>query len=67
MFLDEGSSMMQLLREAAAREIKPRQRSPTYTVELLAAFDAEKRKSEDKSPLPPTGGLSATQKQDPRG
>jgi len=48
MFLDEGSSMMQLLREASAREIMP-----DYTDKLLAAFEAEKRKSEDKPDLPP--------------
>ena len=48
MFLDEGSSMMQLLREAAAREIMP-----DYTDKLLAAFEAEKQKSEDKPDLPP--------------
>jgi LuxR family transcriptional regulator, maltose regulon positive regulatory protein len=52
MFLDEGSSMMQLLREAAAGEIMP-----DYTGKLLAAFEAEKRKSEDKSPLSPTQPL----------
>ena len=52
MFLDEGSSMLQLLREAAAREIMP-----TYTGKLLAAFEAEQRRSEDKSPLPPTQPL----------
>jgi len=40
MFLDEGSSMMQLLREASAREIMP-----DYTDKLLAAFEAEKRKT----------------------
>jgi LuxR family maltose regulon positive regulatory protein len=51
MFLDEGSSMMQLLREASAREIMPRQGLPTYTDKLLAAFEAEKRKSEDRSYL----------------
>jgi LuxR family maltose regulon positive regulatory protein len=49
MFLDEGSSMMQLLREAAVREIMPRQGLPTYTDKLLAAFEAEKWKNEDKS------------------
>ena len=48
MFLDEGSSMMQLLHEASAREIMP-----DYTDKLLAAFEAEKRKSEDKPDLPP--------------
>ena len=52
MFLDEGSSMMQLLREASAREIMP-----DYTDKLLAAFEAEKRKSEDKAHLPPTQPL----------
>jgi LuxR family maltose regulon positive regulatory protein len=48
MFLDEGSSMLQLLREASAREI-----IPDYTDKLLAAFEAVKRKSEDKPDLPP--------------
>ncbi len=48
MFLDEGSSMMQLLREASAREIMP-----DYTDKLLAAFEAEKQQSEDKPDLPP--------------
>ena len=52
MFLDEGSSMLQLLSEASAREIMP-----DYTNKLLAAFEAEKRKSEGKSPLPPTQPL----------
>ncbi len=52
MFLDEGSSMMQLLHEAAAREIMP-----DYTGKLLAVFEAEKRKSEYKSPLPPAQPL----------
>jgi LuxR family maltose regulon positive regulatory protein len=47
MFLDEGSSMMQLLCEASTREIMP-----DYTDKLLAAFEAEKRKSEDKPDLP---------------
>ena len=55
MFLDEGSSMMQLLREASAREIMP-----NYADKLLAAFEAEKQpvlaaspgKSEDKPDLP---------------
>ena len=48
MFLDEGSNMMQLIREASAREIMP-----DYTDKLLAAFEAEKRKGEDKPDLPP--------------
>jgi len=47
MFLDEGSSMMQLLREASAREIMP-----NYTDKLLAAFETEKQKNEDKPDLP---------------
>jgi LuxR family maltose regulon positive regulatory protein len=47
MFLDEGSSMLQLLREASARGSMP-----DYTGKLLAAFEAEKRKSEDKPDLP---------------
>jgi LuxR family maltose regulon positive regulatory protein len=46
MFLDEGSSMLQLLREASAREIMP-----DYTDKLLTAFESEKRKSEDKPDL----------------
>ena len=52
MFLDEGSSMLQLLREASAGEIMP-----DYTGKLLAAFEAEKRKSEDKPDLPPAEPL----------
>jgi LuxR family maltose regulon positive regulatory protein len=56
-FLDEGSSMLQLMRETVAREIMPRQGLPTYTSKLLAAFEAEKRKSEDKSPLLPAQPL----------
>ena len=52
MFLDEGSSMMQLLREAAAREIMP-----GYTGKLLAAFEAERRKSEDKPGKAPAQNL----------
>ena len=45
MFLDEGASMLQLLREASAREIMPRQGLPTYTDKLLAAFEAEKKEA----------------------
>jgi LuxR family maltose regulon positive regulatory protein len=48
MFLDEGPSMMQLLHEASTCEIMPE-----YTDKLLAAFEAEKRKIEDKSDLSP--------------
>ena len=42
-FLDEGPSMMELLREAAARGIMP-----DYTGKLLAAFESEKMKCADK-------------------
>jgi len=48
MFLDEGSSMMQLLREASAHGIMP-----DSTDKLLAALEAEKRRSEAKPALPP--------------
>jgi LuxR family maltose regulon positive regulatory protein len=47
-FLDEGALMAQLLLEAASRGIKP-----DYVARLLAAFDAGKRKSEEKPDLPP--------------
>jgi LuxR family maltose regulon positive regulatory protein len=46
MFLDEGLRMMQLLREASAREI-----IPEYTDKLLTAFEAEPWRSEDKPDL----------------
>jgi LuxR family maltose regulon positive regulatory protein len=52
MFVDEGPPMAQLLLEVTSRGIMP-----DYTGKLLAAFEAEKRKSEDKSPLPPTQPL----------
>jgi LuxR family maltose regulon positive regulatory protein len=58
MFLDEGSSMLQLVREASAREIMPRQGLPNYTGKLLAAFEAEKQKIEAKPDLPPAQPLS---------
>ena len=48
MFLDEGASMRQLLREVSAREIMP-----DYANKLLTAFEAEKRKGEDKPDLLP--------------
>jgi LuxR family transcriptional regulator, maltose regulon positive regulatory protein len=48
MFVDEGSSIMQLLREASAREIMP-----DYTDKLLGAFEPEKRKRDAKTDLPP--------------
>jgi LuxR family transcriptional regulator, maltose regulon positive regulatory protein len=47
-FLDEGPGMLQLLREACARAIMS-----GYTDRLLAAFEAEKRKSADKPDLTP--------------
>jgi LuxR family maltose regulon positive regulatory protein len=46
MFLDEGASMEQLLREAAGRGILP-----GYTGRLLSAFDAEGQTSADQSTL----------------
>jgi LuxR family maltose regulon positive regulatory protein len=47
-FVDEGVPMAQLLSETAARGIMP-----DYIGRLLAAFDAEKRKSEDEPDLSP--------------
>jgi LuxR family maltose regulon positive regulatory protein len=47
MFLDEGSNMLQLLREASTREIMP-----AYTDKLLAAFESEQLRSAGESPLP---------------
>jgi LuxR family maltose regulon positive regulatory protein len=46
-FLDEGSPMAQLLREAAARRILP-----DYTGKLLAACEAEQQTSAGKAHLP---------------
>jgi LuxR family maltose regulon positive regulatory protein len=46
-FVDEGLPMAQLLSEAAAQGIML-----DYTSKLLAAFEAEKQKTEDKSPFP---------------
>jgi len=46
MFLDEGKSMMGLLREASAHKI-----TPDYTDKLLAAFQAEQRESKDIAEL----------------
>jgi LuxR family transcriptional regulator, maltose regulon positive regulatory protein len=43
MFLDEGKSMRQLLREASAHKTMP-----DYTNHLLAAFEAEQQESQDK-------------------
>jgi len=47
-FVDEGMPMAQLLSEAAAHGI-----TPDYTGKLLAVFEAEAQKSEDKSYLLP--------------
>ncbi len=47
MFLDEGKSMMELLREASAQKIMP-----DYTDKLLAAFQAEHKESKEKPGLP---------------
>ena len=52
-FVDEGTQMAHLLSETAARGIMP-----AYTGRLLAAFEAEEHKSEDKSYLPPAQPLS---------
>jgi len=51
-FVDEGIPMTRLLSEAAAHGIMP-----DYTGKLLAAFDAEAQKSEDKPYLPPAQPL----------
>jgi LuxR family transcriptional regulator, maltose regulon positive regulatory protein len=48
-FVDEGTPMARLLSEAATHGIMP-----DYTGRLLAVFEAEERKREDKSFLPPT-------------
>jgi LuxR family maltose regulon positive regulatory protein len=51
-FVDEGAPMAQLLSEAVARGIML-----DYTSKLMAAFEVEERKSEDKSYLPPAQPL----------
>ena len=48
LFVDEGVPMAQLLSEAASHGVMP-----DYIGKLLAAFEAEKRKSEDKPDLAP--------------
>jgi LuxR family maltose regulon positive regulatory protein len=52
LFVDEGLPMARLLSEASARGIMPH-----YVAKLLAAFEAEARKNEDKSYLPPAQPL----------
>jgi LuxR family maltose regulon positive regulatory protein len=47
-FIDEGQPMAELLSEAAARGIQP-----DYTKTLLAAFEAERRKTQEASPGSP--------------
>jgi LuxR family maltose regulon positive regulatory protein len=47
-FVDENLPMARLMSEAAAHGVMP-----DYTGKLLAVFEAEKQKSEDKSYLPP--------------
>jgi LuxR family maltose regulon positive regulatory protein len=47
-FVDEGMPMFRLLSEAAARGMMP-----DYIGKLLAVFEAERRKTEDKSSLHP--------------
>jgi LuxR family maltose regulon positive regulatory protein len=51
-FVDEGLPMARLLSEAAAHGVKP-----DYIGKLLAVFEAEKRKSENKPDLPPAQPL----------
>jgi LuxR family maltose regulon positive regulatory protein len=52
LFIDEGSPMAQLLSEASAQGIMP-----DYVGRLLAVFEAEKHKSEEKSDLSPSQPL----------
>jgi LuxR family maltose regulon positive regulatory protein len=51
-FVDEGLPMVRLLSEAATHGVMP-----DYVGKLLAVFEAEKQKSEDKSYLPPAQSL----------
>jgi LuxR family maltose regulon positive regulatory protein len=59
LFLDEGSPMMQLLREAAVQKIMP-----DYTGKLLAGFEAEQLMNAGGSPLP-DGQVATTQTSQP--
>ena len=52
-FVDEGIPMVQLLSEAAARGILPSK----YAGKLLAAFEAEEQRSEDRASPPPAQPL----------
>ena len=51
-FIDEGVPMAHLLSEAAACEVMP-----DYVRKLLAAFETEKQKSEDRPAMPPAQPL----------
>lgn len=51
-FVEEGKPMAQLLSEASVREV-----TPNYVSKLLAVFESEKQKSEDKPSLPSTQSL----------
>jgi LuxR family maltose regulon positive regulatory protein len=53
-FVDEGSAMAGLLREAAARGIMPE-----YAGRLLLAFDAKHQRSAGESLLPATSALTS--------
>lgn len=59
LFVDEGSSMMELLREAAARGIMP-----YYTGKLLAAFESDKMKLADKPEI--SSSLTEGHRRSPR-
>ena len=59
LFLDEGTPMAQLLRDAATRRIRP-----DYTGKLLAGFDAEQPLSADES-RPSDGQAATTQASQP--
>jgi LuxR family maltose regulon positive regulatory protein len=53
MFLNEGANMAHLLREAAARKIRP-----VYTGKLLAAFESEQKMDIGEVSLPPSPASS---------
>jgi LuxR family maltose regulon positive regulatory protein len=59
LFLDEGTPMAQLLRDAATRRIRP-----DYTGKLLAGFDAEQPLSANES-RPSDGQVATTQTSQP--
>ena len=61
-FVDEGLPMARLLSEAVAHGVKP-----DYTGKLLAVFEADKQKSEDKSYLPPVSPALPEDRFDPAG